>query len=263
MVTLTDWNGILAGRRRSGAEITLRAPLRQGSTGGSGAFLGLADDGRHYWIKTLNNGQSSPRVPITEQIVGRVGRMIGGPMCEVRTIAILPEHAGWEFRPGLRLEAGIAHGSYEVEGCVQTGALSNRADDENARRHAYILAIHDWCWAQDLQWLVAEADDHRYYSHDHGHYFPSGPGWSADELQRRVDEAHEMADPDTNLDVGAIDGICGALGGLSRDAIAAPLAAIPAEWPITDNELECVGFFLEMRAPQVAERLRRRFGRIL
>jgi hypothetical protein len=38
------------------------------------------------------------------------------------------------------------------------------------------------------------------------------------------------------------------------------LRDIPREWPVSDSELEAVGFFLERRAEQVAQRLLLRFG---
>jgi hypothetical protein len=73
-------------------------PLRPSSVGGAGSFLVVADDGRRYWCKSLNNFQS-PRVPITEQLVGRLGALIGAPVCEV-ALVLLDDVVGWEIRPG-------------------------------------------------------------------------------------------------------------------------------------------------------------------
>ncbi len=82
MVTRGEWVSLLEGRRRGDAERHLITPLLQSSVGGSGAFLGHADDQRRYWIKPLNNGQGT-RVLITEQIVCRVGALIGAATGEV------------------------------------------------------------------------------------------------------------------------------------------------------------------------------------
>jgi hypothetical protein len=60
-------------------------PLRPSTAGGSGSFLVLADDGRRYWCKSLNNFQG-PRIPITEQIVGRLAALIGAPVCELQLV---------------------------------------------------------------------------------------------------------------------------------------------------------------------------------
>src|SRR5436189_5781084 len=102
MVERADWAGLLAGCRTSVAEVRLRAPLRATLVGRSGAFLGLADDDRRYWIKTLNNLQG-PRTVVTEQIIGHAGSLIGAATCDVRTIEISPDLAGWDFRHGTKL----------------------------------------------------------------------------------------------------------------------------------------------------------------
>lgn len=51
--------------------VTAVLPLRASMVGLSGAFLVLGDDER-YWCKPLNNFDH-PRVPVTEQIVARLG----------------------------------------------------------------------------------------------------------------------------------------------------------------------------------------------
>jgi len=214
-------------------------------------------------VKTLNNTQDKPRILVTEQVVGRVGKILGGPTCDVRTIQIPQDLAGWEFRPGRPLTPGIAHASLAIDLVVETRNLSHREDDENAQRHVHILAIHDWCWADDAQWLIAEADRHRFYSHDHGWYLPPGGGnWTADTVVQMVDQPHELGDSGQGLDMGAVDVIVARLEAVTRDELVTCLAEIPQEWPVTDTELEAVGYFLERRAPQVAQRLRQRFGRL-
>jgi hypothetical protein len=220
----------------------------------------VASDQRRYWIKTLNNLQG-PCVPITEQVVGRLGILVDAPTCAVATIMIPPDLAGWQFRPGVALQAGIAHACREVDPVVETGALERRAEDENARHHAYIYALHDWCWGGDGQWLVSIAEDNRYYSHDHGWYFPpNGPNWDVASLEANVDAPHELP--------GSVDGISAtiarqvemALLSVARPGIRNILATIPAAWPVSDEELETLGFFIERRASQAGTRLVARVG---
>jgi hypothetical protein len=117
------------------AGVTAVMPLRQSTSGQSGSFLVLADDQRRYWCKSLNNFQS-PRVPITEQIVGRLGALIQAPTCEAQLVR-LDELVGWEIRPGSdrRVEPGWAHGSLAVDPGVETRELGHRRDDDNRRRH--------------------------------------------------------------------------------------------------------------------------------
>ena len=254
-----DWNGLLQAQRATVAEVHLKAPLQPSSVGGSGAFLGLADDGHRYWIKPLNNAQGE-RVPITEQIVGRAGSLIGAPTCEVRTIAVSEEFAGWEFRPGGRLEPGIAHASLHVEEAVDTRELDYRVDDDNSRRHAFVFALYDWCWGGDVQGLLAVREENRFYSHDHGWYIPpEGPAWTIAALESQVEAAHELSTSIDDISAGIADEVAAALEAVQRDAIRQALATIPSIWPVSDEELEWVGFFLEKRAPAVGQRMRQKF----
>ena len=260
MTTRDAWRGAIAGRRPESADVRLVAPLRESASGGSGAFLSLADDGRHYWIKPLNNHQG-PRVPITEQIVGRVGELIGAPSCEVRTVAIPPEAAGWQFRADRALEDGIAHGSVEVEDAVETRSLEYRSHDDNRHRHCAFSALFDWCWGGDAQWLRVPSDDHRYYSHDHGWYLPpEGPTWSSADLEQFADVPREFESVNEGFDLVTPVVVAERLDNVTHSQLADALASIPWIWPVSDEELEAVGYFLARRAPQVATRLRQRFG---
>jgi hypothetical protein len=261
MTSRSDWVGLIGGRRRSLADLELVVPLNQGDRGGSGAFLGRASDGRRYWIKPLNNGQHE-RVPVNEQIVGRTGALIGAPTCEVKTIKIPDDIANshWKFHNDLELQAGIAHGSLHVEGCVDTNDLHFRSMDDNRMRHCYILALFDWCWGGDNQWLHVQAEDQRYYSHDHGWYLPLGPNWNEAELERVVDEPHELNDTYFGFDLWSASEVTGRLRRITKEALIDVLEAIPSDWPVSDQELEAMGFFLERRAQQVANRMRVRLG---
>jgi hypothetical protein len=258
LVERADWNGLVSDQRRADAEIRLVAPLRQSTAGGSGAFLARADDGERYWVKTLNNCQSA-RVPATEQLVGRAGAAIGAPVCEVRTLHIGAEFHGWEFRPGRSLVPGIAHASRHVENSRETHHLEARGEDENDRRHAYLLALYDWCWGNDPQWLMALDQENKFFSHDHGHYLPGGPNWRSEQLERSVDVEHAI-DPGGPLSLQAVREVAEKIRAVDRAMIIGILRDIPREWPVSDSELEAVGFFLERRAEQVAQRLLLRFG---
>jgi hypothetical protein len=106
--TLTDLRSALT-RLADPVCPTAILPLQQSKSGGSGSFLVRVDDGRRYWCKCLDNPQS-PRVPINEQIVGRLGSYLGVAVCEVSLIRIPPElaipsHKMWNLVKALFLNA--------------------------------------------------------------------------------------------------------------------------------------------------------------
>src|SRR5262249_28316653 len=150
------------------SRLVMKAPLNQSTTGGSGAFLCLANDGRRYWVKTVNGPQGN-RVPTTEQLVGHAGATIGAPSCSVDVIFIPKALVGWAFRPGYQLQRGFAHASLSVDNSVEEKALNHRNRDDNSARHAAYFALYDWCWGDDLQGLIQLDRDNEFVSHDHGH----------------------------------------------------------------------------------------------
>lgn len=234
------------------------AALQQSSAGGSGSFLIRGDDGGRYWCKALNNPQH-PRVPINEQVVARLGELIGAAVCSPALVYISEDLArsGWEFRPGVQLERGWVHGSRAVDGVIETYSLDHRGDDDNAVRHASFYALHDWLAGSDPQWLIAGGEQNRYYSHDHGHYFaPTGPAWTADALRQHVADTFTLPFDPAGLDDSELQRLAAALDALSRQDIAVSLAKLPTDWPIEDHELDALLEFVDLRRSPVAQRLR-------
>ncbi len=198
-----------------------------------------------------------------EQVVARVGALIGAPTCAAYLMTIGEDHVGWQYTEGgLKLEAGIAHASAAVEGCFEVRApLQYRSDDNNAARHAGIFALFDWCWGGDQQWLVSQPNDRQYYSHDHGYYFPpEGQNWSIQDLETNVAAPREYPESFSGLRRSDVEAVADALDAVTRDALMNILSTIPKSWPVTDDELQCIGFFLERRASDTAARLRSHLG---
>jgi hypothetical protein len=230
-------------------------PLRTSLAGGSGSFLLLADDDQRYWCKTLNNFQGE-RVPITEQIVARLATLIGAPACAC-TLVDVSALAGWEFKQGSGrlIEPGWAHGSLAVDPAIETRALDHRNDDDNRRRHAGIHALCDWLAGGDLQWLRAVDQENAYYSHDHGFYL-TGPAWTEATLAAARDAPFASSLATERLDRDELGRLAGALEAITRQEIESELSKLPAEWPVSDQELEAVVDFALARREPVATRLR-------
>lgn len=119
-----------------------------------------------------------------------------------------------------------------------------------------MFAIYDWCWGGDEQWLYAEPEDCKLYSHDHGWYLPeTGPTWDVDALLARVGEAHTADWPPAGLNPTVIVEFAQRLRALTHEDLVTIMRGIPQSWPVSDSELARVGWCLETRAGEVAGRL--------
>ena len=143
----------------------------------------------------------------------------------------------------------------------ETRRLDNRSDDDNRLRHTYILAMHDLCWGGDEQWLIDLDHDNMFFSHDHGWFLPpTGHTWSETDLLREIDNEHRKRDTGADIVLQDVKTVADALRSLSRPDIVSALATVPISWPVTDAELETVGYFFERRASPVADRISAHFG---
>ena len=157
------------------------------------------------------------------------------------------------------MRKGLAHASLALEHAEEARpALTARTKDDNSRRHVGVYALYDWCFGMDPQWLQDLDNDYMMFSHDHGLYFPplTQGGWTREELLSRADDPHELSDPRDGLQSEEAKRVALALEQVSRDVLAEVLRSVPASWPVSDTELEDLGWFLEHRAAGVAERVR-------
>jgi hypothetical protein len=153
----SEWAGLVNGRA-SATELRLTAVLGGPKATASSPFMGLADDGQRWWIKSPQ--QQLAKALVTELVVGKLGELIGSPVCRVKTIRIGPELLPHELRPGLPLSEGVGTATLDLRGTVtQTSTLDRREEDDNSVRHAGIYALVDWCFGSDLQWLQLVEED--------------------------------------------------------------------------------------------------------
>jgi hypothetical protein len=221
------------------------------------------DDNRVYFAKfpELCTGPEKLSV-VTEMVVARAGRLIGASTCETVIMRVPPDFQGEPLKNGITISSGVVHASVAIKNCNEVKAdLPERAADDNRRRHVGLCALYDWCMGQDQQWLLDVDDSNATYSHDHGHYLPGGGGsWSIDALVANVDQAHPAPGDLTGLSQAAITETASALRAVDRDSLRALLQAAPLSWAVTNEQLECLGWFLERRAPAVAGRIEQLAG---
>jgi hypothetical protein len=133
---------------------------------------------------------------------------------------------------------------------------SDDTPDGHDDGHSVLLARRHR--SSDEQWLYHLDDDHALYSHDHGLYFPpAGRGcWTEADLVAEADTPHEWRDPRKSLSAAACEEVAAALEHISRESLVQVLCSIPASWPVSDEDLEALGWFLGYRVPAVASRVR-------
>jgi hypothetical protein len=258
LVERAEWSGLVGGNRTQPVEpIIVRACLQPSPNGVSGSFMAVGSDGQEWWVKPPGQPDLDKAL-VTEFVVGRVGTLIGAPTCRNALVLVTTEFAGWTYRPGRVLREGLGHGTLHVPDAIEKRpTLEYRQDDDNRRRHVGIFALYDWCWGSDEQWLHRTSEDMTTYSHDHGWYLPPpGRSWSIADLEAHVDLPHPLGQETAGLSWAAVQDVSSALDKVDRQALAGILRQVPEEWPVSDSELEALGWFLERRAAVVATRLR-------
>ena len=228
--------------------------------GASGAFLGIDCNSKQWWVKPLNNGLWEQTI-VTDYIVGKLGILIGASVCDVAVVVINEDLEDQVFRPasGLKLQAGLAHGSRHLEDAIEKRSnLLHRDRDDNSRRHAGLFALYDWCWGDDDQWLHCGSQDMATFSHDHGLYLPRRQGergWTVDALEENRETPHMPKWDRTGLDENEIARITTRFRNMSPAEIEEILCTVPSSWPVSDNELTALRNFLICRLGPCADRL--------
>ncbi len=257
VVDRASWTGVIGTRTDDVAALSVRACLAQAKETASSPFLALGNDGQQWWVKPPQ--AALDKALVTELVVGRVGALIGAPVCHVEAIQIPDALLPWELRPGTPLPTGIGSATANLPGAIEEirPNLTRRYDDDNRRRHAGVYALVDWCFGSDLQWLLRADAEWQLFSHDHGWYLPpSGQAWDEQSLECNVDTPCLVPDDPAGLDPIELERLASSLDGITQADLLHVLKSVPTSWPVIDRELEALGWFLQTRAPEVAERLR-------
>lgn len=258
--SLSDWSGTV--RNRSDSFDGLSIAMMMGSAGGSWSspFRVVASDDRQYFVKSREACPAGQETSLViENVVASAGRLIGAPVCESSLIRIPEEFRGYELKPGVTLSPGLAHASLALAHADEADrpSLGSRSHDDNSRRHVGVYALYNWCFGADAQWLYDVDNDRTIHSHDHGLYLPPpGAGtFNRDSLVNNVDVPNLLPDSTAGLLPAAIEETINALRGVDRASLVAILNGVPASWPVTDDLLETLGWFLEKRIGLVIQML--------
>jgi hypothetical protein len=258
----SEWDGLI-GNRADPTHGPSIANIMPGAVGGSWSspVKVTGDDNQVYFAKfpELCQSQQLQMSVVTEMVVAEVGRLIGASTCRTVVLRVPDELQGVELKSGINISSSAVHASRVLSSsCVEArGDLPDRGDDDNGRRHVGLRALYDWCFGSDQQWLRDLNDDSATYSHDHGLYLPPNGGyWTEDQLVANVDQTHPLPGSTTGLLPAAVSEVSDALENVSRESLRAILNRVPSSWSVTNGLLECLGWFLERRAPAVAGRIK-------
>ena len=232
----------------------LIAPIRT-SESGANAFLGLADDDRSYWVKVPGNAQGDT-ILSAEQIVSAVAQLIGAPARETTLIEIPTDLMGWEYAKFHRLRKGVAHASLLLPAAEESDQLIYPKRDNNPSRVPAFFALWDWCMGEDEQWLFDLSGDMSIWTFDHGWWLGGGPAWDAGSFEQMADRDWHWTAGFTGCDPVAFETVAKRLEQLTPEQILKAVSHVPAEWDVSNHELESVAWVLYRRRQPVAERLR-------
>jgi hypothetical protein len=256
----SDWDGLIRDRVDPSDGPSLAVMMGPAGGSWSSPIQVTADDNLVYFAKfpELCGSQQDQMSVVTEMVVAEAGQLIGASTCRTVVMRVPSQLQGDELKNGVRISSSVVHASLALNNCVEVKTdLPDRGRDDNRRRHVGLYALYDWFIGADQQWLRDLDDDMATYSHDHGMYLPpAGAGhWTEQDLQANVDQAHPPPGSTTGLSAAAISETAAALRSVDRGILRSLLNRVPSSWAVTDAQLECLGWFLERRAPAVAGRI--------
>lgn len=205
------------------------------------------DDGREYMVK----GQNAGRQIVNEQIVARLGLLLGAPIPETKIVEIPDELIKLEKNLA-HITAGTAHGSLYLRDTYFDRCLIATSEPVNRPRLALLAVLYGWVGENDRQYLFTNNPPRLIYSIDHGHFFPNSPNWTANDLAIAQDA---QIDPvfvsECNLTPSEIEQALEALANINEAAIVDAVAYPPTEWGLTIDERTMMMQYLIKRQLQI------------
>lgn len=251
---LGSWAGALNDVARGRAETTLRNPVRK-SGGGTGAFLGLANNGKQYWVKVPNNPQGT-QVIVNEVVVAGVGDLLGAPVRPTALIAVPDTLQEWRIAPGIPLRGCVAHGSEHLAQAEENDSFEYRGRDDNRSRQAQLIALWDLCMGGDPQWLYDLGNEYSTWSFDHGLWLGGDGYWTRESLIASRDIEWPWEESVAGLDRTSFSAFAHQVEAITPEQVLTVLARVPVEWGTSNEDLETLGWFIYYRRAAAARRLR-------
>lgn len=257
VIQMDPWqNATLDTYRRPSPTAIASTILRQVNTGCSPMLMSTQVPGELYWVKPQHNehGQNSL---LAEQVVAAVGRYLGAPIPHTTLIEIPDAFSSYRLPNGSLLVPGTAHASRHVESeCVEDTELLYVPKDGNRYRAPKFIALWEWCFGEDPQWLYAQADDYQLWTFDHGLWLGGGGEWEVADLRKTATKVFGWSGPVKGMDSATFAGLADAIESCTVSDLLSMVSAVPVDWGFTDFELIEVARWLDERRESVVTSLR-------
>ena len=226
----------------------------EGRTSASRPQLFECDDGSHFAVKLRQNDHGDGRAISTEQIVPRLGQLVGARVPEASLIQLqedmidfLEEKKAGGLDINFTPAPGLHHGSMWAFRYSDREGV--RGDEYLRESHAALQVLYSWIGCEgDHQVIYSEEPPHEVLSVDHSMFFPGGLGWTPETLKERAtsvtrDSFFDPAGIDSSHRQAALD----RLEALSVQDLARAVAAPPEEWGVTVEERIAIVEYLFVR----------------
>jgi hypothetical protein len=224
--------------------ITFRKALRTKAE----PVLVKCEDGKEYFIK----GQQAGRQIVNDQIVARIGQALGASVGEPSIIEVSRELI--EVNPNLsHISPGTAHGTVFIPDCRDEWSLIATSEPSNRSRLVLLALLYGWMFSNDRQFLFDKHPPRLIHSVDHGHFFPGGPDWTIEDLQKAPKAKLDPYFADCNFTPMELTDAKVALASITDETIIRAVSTPPDTWGLTIEERLALIGYLTRRKQELLE----------
>lgn len=256
--------GALSGYPRGKATASGVALLDRADTGCYPLKV-AGSDGNVYFAKYPNNPHGWESL-LAERVVAAAGEYLDAPLPPSRLISIPTawENPRWLQAGHPPIHAGIAHASQLVEHEIIEGdsELEHVNRDGNPRRAPAFIALWEWCFGEDPQWLYALGDDKQMWTFDHGLWLGGGGEWTPSDLHNSTHIRNRWTGSFKHMDGPTFLDLAERVVQCRPEDTLRMVATTPVDWGFTEEDLITVARWLYDRREFVAADLRRHAGQV-
>jgi hypothetical protein len=247
-----DWSNLVdaALDNRSSCELIVRTVLRVHDTKYQTLHV-KCNDSNEYAVKPINKLHGSTRGTVNDHIVAHLGIALGAPVGFPVTVEIPASIIDSSPRFS-NMVPGITHATRFIEKCFESRRVAKK-NEGNKERFALLAVLYGWVEAHDYAFLFEKTKPYSVYSVDHDEFFPNEGRTTWDGSTEFVLSRPRLPVPTDwvcqEVGLGELDlrRALNRLAGVTRQQIAAAVAAPLDIWGITFGERILRAKFLEQR----------------